>query len=50
MDAMMVILQGGYVEEQLPKGCDIKDISELSTFYRHRGQEGMMRTPLGFPE
>jgi len=50
MDAMMVVLPGGYVEAQLPKGCNIKDISELSTFYIQRGQEGMMRTPLGFPE
>jgi large exoprotein involved in heme utilization and adhesion len=50
MDAMLVVLPGGHLEAQLSKGCDIDDIDDLSTFYIHRGKEGMMRTPEGFPE
>ena len=50
MDAMLLVLPRGHLEAQLQNACNIKDISELSTFYIHRGREGMMRTPEGFPE
>jgi len=38
------------VEAQLPKGCDIDDIEDLSTFYIHDRRAGKMRTPGDFPE
>ena len=50
LDAMLVVLPGGYVEEQLPKGCNIEDISERNTFYVYPEHEGKMRTPADFPE
>ena len=42
LDAMLVVLPGGYVEEQLPKGCNIEDISERNTFYVYPEHEGKM--------
>jgi filamentous hemagglutinin family protein len=50
LDAMIVVLQGVYLDAQLPEGCNIDDISELSTFYIYPGQKGKMRTPEDFIE
>jgi large exoprotein involved in heme utilization and adhesion len=50
LDAMLVVLPGGHLEAQLPEGCNIDDISELSTFYIYPGQKGKMRTPEDFIE
>jgi len=50
MDNFLVALPGGYVEVQLPKKCRYEDIDDINTFYIHRGRDGMMRTPEGFPE
>ncbi|MDM8562870.1 hypothetical protein QUF54_05900 [Candidatus Marithioploca araucensis] len=50
LDAMLVVLPGDHLEAQLPEGCNIDDISELSTFYIYPGQKGKMRTPEDFPE
>jgi filamentous hemagglutinin family protein len=51
MDAMLVVLPGGFIEEaELPKPCQFQDVSELSTFKKRTTREGMPMAPSGFQE
>jgi large exoprotein involved in heme utilization and adhesion len=50
MDAFLVVLPGGYVQAQLPSGCQIQDVDELSRFRVDIERDGMPRTPSSFPD
>jgi len=51
LDEFLVVLPGGFIEgAELPKGCRVQDISELSTFKVNIVGDGMPETPESFME
>jgi len=50
LDDFLVLLPGGVIEEAQLKGCDVDEISELSTFDVKRAGDGMPETPSSFME
>ena len=50
LDDFLVLLPGGVIEEAQLKGCDVDEISELSTFDVKMAGDGMQETPSSFME
>jgi len=51
LDELLVILPGGFIESaELPKPCQIEEVSDISTFQVESHREGVPMAPAGFQE